>query len=38
VGAGVVERNPKTAEFLDRVGVKAFQVTEALESSAGCCS
>ena len=31
VGAGFVERNPKTAEFLDRVGVKAFQVTEALE-------
>jgi acyl transferase domain-containing protein/NADPH:quinone reductase-like Zn-dependent oxidoreductase/thioesterase domain-containing protein/acyl carrier protein len=30
-GAGFVERNAKTAEYLSRVGVKPFQITEALE-------
>jgi thioester reductase-like protein len=30
LGAGYVERNRKTAEFLDKVGTKAFQLEEAL--------
>src|SRR5262249_54339911 len=30
VGAGLVERNRKTAEFLEKVGASAFNLTEAL--------
>jgi len=31
MGAGFVERNPKTAEYLNRVGVKPFDIAEFLE-------
>jgi thioesterase domain-containing protein/acyl carrier protein len=31
LGAGFVERNPKAAEYLARVGIRPFQVSEALD-------